>query len=385
MQSMAGSVGHEAGSALARLLVFEDTPQHGAEVAGLLKAHGYRTTALAGSASEAVEALARDRPGALIVVDRDGGPGPGSGPALRAAAAEQGIPILVVVDDLTDPGTLADRLADADDWVSLGGLATELPIRVARLIRRGAPAGTAARGPSGSRSEWRPLALSPRFLSLVVHDLRTPLNVISLSLRMINQAVPRDDPELEEDLRFVDENLKQIERMLAQLSDYYRLHDREGALNATEFSPRRLVDELLEARRPKAEARSGPVSVEVAASCPAEVALDPTRARMAIHYAVTNAAAAANGDPVRVVLRGGPDRWVIEVVVDQPPPETVTPTVLSPVGFERLCGVAAERRGMDLAIAAKVSELFGGTARLDVGPGDKSAVVLEWPARLPAV
>jgi hypothetical protein len=56
---------------------------------------------------------------------------------------------------------------------------------------------------------------------------------------------------------------------------------------------------------------------------------------------------------------------------------------LSPTGFVRLCGSAAERRGMDLAITAKVTESFGGSARLDAEPGRRTTLVIDWPARLP--
>ena len=45
----------------------------------------------------------------------------------------------------------------------------------------------------------------PDFLTLVIHDLRTPLNVIGLSLRMIALCFPKGDPQTEEDLRFVNE------------------------------------------------------------------------------------------------------------------------------------------------------------------------------------
>jgi hypothetical protein len=43
----------------------------------------------------------------------------------------------------------------------------------------------------------------------------------------------------------------------------------------------------------------------------------------------------------------------------------------------------AERRGLDLAIAARVSEMFGGTARLDAVEDRGTTVVLDWPTRLP--
>ena len=40
------------------------------------------------------------------------------------------------------------------------------------------------------------------------------------------------------------------------------------------------------------------------------------------------------------------------------------------------------RKGMDLAIAARVSELFGGTARLKAVQGQGTAIVLDWPVRI---
>ncbi|MCA1684877.1 MAG: HAMP domain-containing histidine kinase, partial [Planctomycetia bacterium] len=292
-----------------------------------------------------------------------------------------GVPVLVVVDDVAAAGQ-ADRLAEADDWVSRRSLTTELPARVARLLRKPAvgsrpssPA-EAARGKAGSA-----LPADSQFFALVVHDLRTPLNVIGLSLRMISQAMPKGDADLEEDIRFVDENFHQIERMLAQLSDFYRLFESEEPLSSTPFDPRRLIDEILDARASKAGVKVSPVILDVRPDCPQEVDLDPLRARQAIHYTLVNANAASNAEPIRLTMRGGPDRWVIEVAIDRPPPPSVHSVALSPLAFERLCGFAAERRGMDLAIAAKVTEMFGGTARLDSVPGEGTTVVLDWPAR----
>jgi len=201
---------------------------------------------------------------------------------------------------------------------------------------------------------------------------------------MIEQAVPKGNADLEEDLRFVEENFKQIERMLTQLSDYYRLYE-EGVVTPAEFSPPRLLDEVIENRAVKMGTKAGPVQLKVEESCPSEAALDPVRARQAIQYALANATASANGGGVLVKARGGldPDRWVIEVGIDHPPPPSVKAFDLRPDLFERLCGTAAERRGMDLAIAARISELFGGTARLDVDERRGTTIVLDWPTRLP--
>ena len=104
----------------------------------------------------------------------------------------------------------------------------------------------------------------------------------------------------------------------------------------------------------------------------------------AIEYALVNTTAAAQYYPVRLTLRGGPQRWIIEVATDRPSPVSVSSVELRALAFERLCGTAAERRGMDLAIAARISELFGGTARLETAQGRGSTVILDWPARIDA-
>jgi signal transduction histidine kinase len=233
----------------------------------------------------------------------------------------------------------------------------------------------------GAAADSSSAPIDTRFTSLLVHDLRTPLNVIGLSLRLIEQALPSDDPDVAEDLRFIDENFHVLERMLAQLGDYARLFEPGLNLVVCEFSPWRLGDALLENRPSRAAGKQAPVQLEVQKTCPAMVLLDQGRARLALEYALANASAAASADPIRLLMRGAPERWIIEIIVDRPPPGSVESSDLDSRSFERLCGSAAERRGMDLAIAARVSELFGGTARLQAVEGQGTSIILDWPAR----
>jgi len=344
------------------------------DVVAPLESQGYRVSPVE-TPEEAARIVRETRPSVLILADGDAASSGGAWAETRNIARGLGIPVLDILDDQGSAEDLLSRSEDADDWVTRNGLGTELPVRVARLIRRSS---------NGHEGVSRGIApLDSHFIALMVHDLRTPLNVIGLSLRMIDQAIPRGDPDLEEDLRFVEENFKQIERMLAQLSDYYRLYEPELRLSDTEFSPKRLLDELLETRSFKAGSKAGPTRADVQESCPEAVALDPIRARTAIEYALANAISAAGGEPVRVLLRGEePGRLVVEIRLDQPPPGSVQSQVLSPQRFERLCGSAAERRGMELAIAARVSEMFGGSARLEAEEGKGTAIILDWPTRL---
>jgi signal transduction histidine kinase len=360
-----------------RLVVFDRGGDGSAEVIATLEAHGYQVDREDLRAAS-TPFFRQEQPALAIWADSGEGP-PAHLARLHAAAHQAGILSLDVVETAPDPSSWGEPHEAADDWVSRGSVRTELPARVARLLdaRRSAPpAAPSLPGPAKCVDE--------RFVALLVHDLRTPLNVIGLSLRMIGQAIPKGSPDLDEDLRFVEENFKQIERMLTQLSDYSRLFHASDQGLVYEFSPRQLTSELLEDLASRASPRSLPVRFAVEESCPQEAALDPIRARMAIRYAIENAVASAKEGPIRVTLRGRPDRWVVEVGVDVPPPSSVKATELRTDTFERICGTAAERRGIDLAIAARVSELFGGTARLDVDEDRGTSVVLDWPVRVAA-
>jgi len=356
------------------LAVFELDPSKWSEISSSLEAQGYRLRHYR-STTEAVAALRdHERPALLILAIDPNGTSPSPTRELFAVAREWDLPTLAILEPGADLKTAADQDLEIFDWVARGSVPTELPIRVDGLLRR--QARKAERGPTAST-----MPTDARFFPLLVHDLRSPLNVVGLSLRMIDQALPRGNPDLEEDLRFVEESFKQIERMLSQLSDYYLLFEPEAPVESMEFSPERLLSEVVETRSLKAGAKAVPIHVEVRQSCPPEALLDPSRAKQAIQYALGNALAASKVEGVHVTLHGGPDRWVTEFSVKHPPPPSVTSVELRADLFERLCGTAAERRGMDLAIAARISEMFGGAARLEVDETRGSTIILDWPAR----
>jgi signal transduction histidine kinase len=322
-----------------------------------LKSEGY-------APSPGIQAIQGGQVALVVVVDAD--------IFSRAAdtAKQHGVPTLLVVDQLGDPKELARRVLDYDDWVALEAVDRELAARVAGVL------GRRRRGTTSLPS------IDPRFLALVIHDLRTPLNVISLTIRAISLTVPQSTPELEADLNSLNDSARQIEKMLAQLGDYCRLIEGESQLGVFEFDPRRFLADFLEDRRGRSGFETAPVRLEITDGGPIEVALDPQRVRLALQHALANAINAAGEAPVKVRSRGGDGRWVLELVVDHPPPPTVVPMELRPDRFERLAGSAKERRGLDLAIAARISEMFGGSARLEIEPDRSSTIILDWPQRL---
>jgi signal transduction histidine kinase len=223
-----------------------------------------------------------------------------------------------------------------------------------------------------------------RFLEILVHDLRSPMNVLKLSLHMISEAAGPAREALAEDLAMMGHNLAELERMLQVLVDYAQLPESREGVQLVPFDPSRMLRDVVDVY---AEQHSNPLLTLELRDAPPEVHLPPELVRVAVVRALENAAAAANGisgrdepHPIRVVLRGAPDRCRVEVVVEGRPRDSVEPTVLRSNAYRRILGTAGERRGLDLATSARVSELLGGSARLEVEP-TRSLVVLDWPAK----
>jgi len=354
-----------------RVMLFDEDTERAASIADSLASIGL-TIIQCHRQHDALETLRRDSPAVAVVVGGDA-----RFPGLNAGARASGISTLSVIEPGDDPRALAASVRDSDGWASLSCPVVEIAARVAGLLERRA-------NPERSTEKPGPPMIDARFLGLVVHDLRTPLNVMVLAIGTIAHSVPRRTVEFEEDLTYLTENTRQIERMLVLLGDYCRLIEAESELSATEFNPRRFLTDFLEDHMERSGVAPTPVRLELSESCPREVALDPIRVGMALRHALSNTLAAAGDSPVRLRASGKLGRLVIEMIVDRPPSETISSMDLRADSFERLVGVAAERRGLDLAIAARVTELFGGTARLEVEPGRRSALVMEWPERIGA-
>ena len=354
----------------ASILLLDGTGQETKVIETLLRDEGHEVSVSQGL-DEAEKQVASGRHTCILVME--GVDHAGLSRIVAVSGARKAS--IVVIGGTPRTKEQIDRLHLADDWVHTSQVESELVHRIARVIAR--------RGRESSlENKVSSMPIDSESFSLIVHDLRTPLNVVYLTLLMLRQTAPKNDPQFGQDLMLVEESFRQLERMLSMLTDYYRLFEPISIVAAQEFSPRRLVDELLEGLTMKGGLKLSPVEVAIDDTCPRVVSLDPIKARLAITYALSNASSAALGKPIRLAMRGVPGRWLVEVTIPQAPPSTFRTGVLSSRLYQRLCGVAAERRGMDLAIASKVSELFGGEARLEQVESTATRIVLDWPERL---
>ena len=331
-----------------------------------LRSGGYRTER-AGGPGEAVAAFDRDDPVALVVVE--GRAGLSDEGRVCHAARDRGIPVLGLIDHDGDGASLKERVKGYDGWTHYAGPTSDLVARLGLILN----------GKASDRPESEPIPIDVPLLAMVVHDIRNPLNVIGLTLRVIEQIPPPQRADLQEDLTFLRDNAGQIEKILGVLSDLCHLGDL-GPAEPAEFDPARFVEDLLQERAHRGNEKGYPARLVAEAGTPETVVLDPLQTRFALLAALTNAAGATDR-PLSVRTSGGDGRWRVSIDVERPPPPTVQPVEISPDRFERVIGSTSERRGLDLAIAAWIARLSGGTVRFEVAPGERSTIVLDWPTR----
>ena len=283
---------------------------------------------------------------------------------LRATAGRQGVPILGIVDPSSVP---LEYLARFDDWVSEANLA-ELPTRIECCQEKLSLGGS--------------VQVGTRLLMLVIHDLRNPLNVIYLTQRVMEQSIARRDFDLGEDMVYLRQNAAQMDRILAMLGDYCDLIEPSVTSPSYEVDPRRFVEEVLDDKVWQGPSRLSERRVEVDPSCPASVRLDLSGAKLALLHALDNAASAGGEVPLIIKLWGDAQTWSISIQVDRPPPRTLKSFEVEPRNFVRFRGIAGERNGFDLALAARILKMSGGKIEFEVVPEKRTAITLTWPIEI---
>lgn len=146
-----------------------------------------------------------------------------------------------------------DDLALAEEFAAIAGLALDN----ARLFRE-------SREATGLRD---------RVLGVVAHDLRNPLNTISLSAQLLRERGLAEDRAAEKDrLGIIERSVTQANRLIQDLLDVARTEGGEVQLDRSRLDARALVREAVALHQPIAEQRSIRLETEIPAS------LDPLEA-----------------------------------------------------------------------------------------------------------
>lgn len=209
------------------------------------------------------------------------------------------------------------------------------------------------------------LALVGQMLAQVNHEVRNPLNAISLHVELLSEEVHTEEGK--ELLATVMQEIRRLEGVTENYLELVRRRPTERVLTDPVELARRVVG--LEAEKLR---RSG-VHVEVEGSV-APVEMDSGGLRQVLLNLLRNAVE-AGATRVRVLLQPAPH--ALEVIVEDNGPG-MDPHIADRV-FEPFYSTRARGTGLGLSICRQIVEEFGGTIRVETQPGHGARFFIEVP------
>jgi signal transduction histidine kinase len=229
----------------------------------------------------------------------------------------------------------------------------------------------------------RALQMRDEFMSMVVHELRTPLSVLAMEVRVRQHQLAADNSAF-----FATANLgKMFERDQRQVRSLTRLID--DMLDVSQIQHGKLsirrerCDIVTTLKRVVAEvsAQRGEVPITLAADVPALVGeYDEFRLEQVVVNLLTNALRYGAGQPIEVRLERLPGAAAIRV---QDRGIGIAPEDQARI-FEQFVRVGDRKRvnglGLGLYITRQLVEAHGGTISVESVPGEGSTFTVALPA-----
>jgi len=217
----------------------------------------------------------------------------------------------------------------------------------------------------------------PRVMSLAVHELRTPVTVVSGYLRMLlkEQGGPLNEKQRKM-LEEAERSCGRIGALVSEMSEFGKLESRELPLARQEFDLCALIQELASGMH---EGNDRGVRVEARGDQPAMVTGDRTRLAAALR-ALMHSAVRERGDPGVIVAQfaivEGSPRWGVVAIGDASIVASLTAGAqATPPPFDEWRGGL----GLALPVARRVIEAHGGALWSADGAQSRAACALRLP------
>lgn len=227
-----------------------------------------------------------------------------------------------------------------------------------------------------------------RFLTMLGHELRTPMNAVLGMLRVL--AEDEADPTRRTHVARAEDAARHLNRLLDDILEFNGSDQGCVALRRRAFAPQRLLRDLAASVAREAEAKGVTVRVAADAALPKLLEADPDRLRQVLFAIVGNAVKFTDRGSVRIraTLREDAAGPRLEVRVA----DTgigMTEAELGRVfdGFQQADAGYARRRGglgLGLAISRRVLAAMGGRMTVRSRPGQGSVFVVRVPVSRPA-
>jgi signal transduction histidine kinase len=247
--------------------------------------------------------------------------------------------------------------------LAIWGLATARRVAIERASRSAA-------------NRERTISQLEELLSMVSHDMRSPLGGVKLSLYLLEKFAGEADPQFKRQLASANRQIARILSLVDRLLEPMRMEGSNEALKLEMFDLAALVTEIVEGMAPQIEE----------ANCSLELNLEPTwgywdkfRLERVLTNLLSNAAQYARG--AAIIIRVRAERDIAWLSVQDHGPGIAAEDIEGIFKrFERARSSEGKREslGLGLYIARRIVEAHGGTigAQSDVGRGTTFLVTL---------
>ncbi|GIX54118.1 ATP-binding protein [Sphaerotilus sulfidivorans] len=236
-----------------------------------------------------------------------------------------------------------------------------------------------------------------RFLTVMSHEIRTPLNgILGMSDLLMDaqaQASSPLDAEQREHLQLLRESARALELVISDVLDYSRIESADLRFDSAPLSPRQLLEQVVEVRRPAARARDLALTLSIDDSVPSWLLGDAARLAQIVDNLLGNAIKFTEQGGIAVGLSSQPQaEGVHELHLSvEDSGVGIAPAQQQRIfeAFSQAADPATRRHGgtgLGLAICARLARLMGGSIAVDSEPGRGSLfhVRLRLPACAPS-
>jgi two-component system, NtrC family, sensor histidine kinase HydH len=244
------------------------------------------------------------------------------------------------------------------------GIVQRLRFRRAGLIRRHS---------RGDEKSPEPLNILAREL---VHEIRNPLNSISLNLQLLEEDLSIIESDNQDDLlkrtRRIRREVDRLDRILTDFRRYARL----PSLTLQTCELGRLIEEVLTFNEPEAERQNITIVREIDELPP--IQLDPEQFKQALWNLIINAQQAME-DSGTLTVRAKPLNEQVQIDIEDTG-NGIDPDVQEKI-FELFVSTKDEGTGVGLAIVKQVVEGHGGQISVESQPGQGTTFSIRLPVK----
>lgn len=221
------------------------------------------------------------------------------------------------------------------------------------------------------------LAVIGRFARSIIHDLKNPLSIISMSAELM--AMHPSKPEMRETAQTrIRKQVERIGDLISDILDFTNGSQKRTFVGDTNYAM--FVQTVLDEIRPDLELRRIPIESQAAPSIP--LPIDPKRMRRVFHNLIQNAADAMAGKGGIVFVRHLVEKDELITEIEDTGPG-IAPQIASSL-FEAFATFGKEHgTGLGLSICKKIVEDHHGRiwARNEPGRGAIFAFALPLPGK----